>query len=71
MTGSPAHDYFQKRADEEREAAKQATDERAATSHRELADHYTRLADSESDQQADQDEPLATSVLPREFRILP
>jgi hypothetical protein len=72
MTDSPAFDYFQRRAEEEREAAEQAADERAAHSHRELADHYERLAGDESQTAADaEEEPQAVGTLPREFRILP
>ena len=71
MTDSPSNDYFQRRAEEEREAAEQAADERAATSHRELADHYARLAEDESDKRADRDETQSSGTLPKEFRILP
>ena len=71
MTDSPSNDYFQRRAEEEREAAEKAADERAATSHRELADHYARLAGDESDKRADQDDLTPPGTLPKEFRILP
>jgi hypothetical protein len=72
MTDSPSHDYFQRRAEEEREAAEQAADERAAHSHRELADHYARLAGDEGQPPADaREEPQPPGILPREFRILP
>ena len=69
MTDSPSHDYFQRRAEEEREAADQAADERAATSHRALADHYARLADEGTFTESERDEP--SGILPKEFRILP
>ena len=72
MTDSPSHDYFQRRAEEEREAAERAADERAAHSHRELADHYERLAGDEGPGRADVEEGAqAAGTLPREFRILP
>lgn len=71
MTDSPPNDYFQRRAEEEREAAEQAADERAANSHRELADHYVRLAEDESVKRPDRDEQHASGTLPKEFRILP
>ena len=72
MTDSPSHDYFQRRAEEERDAAEQAVDERAAHSHRELAEHYARLAGDERPAPADPEEaPLSAGALPREFRILP
>jgi hypothetical protein len=72
MTDSPSHDYFQRRAEEEREAAQRAVDERAAHSHRELADHYQRLAGEESHASGHADEEQQSAGrLPREFRILP
>jgi hypothetical protein len=40
-------EYFNRRAEEERDAAKTATDERAAQSHRELADRYDARAKGE------------------------
>lgn len=72
MTDSPSYDYFRRRAEEEREAADRAADERAAHSHRELAHHYERLAGDQSPAPADSGNDLQSSgVLPREFRILP
>ncbi len=70
MTDSPSYDYFQRRAEEEREAAEQATDERAAVSHRELADHYARLAENDDRIRAE-GELNGARALPKEFRILP
>ena len=37
--------YFRGRADEEREAAEQAIDDRAADAHRELAKQYDEMAE--------------------------
>lgn len=72
MTDSVSHDYFQRRAEEEREAAEQAVDARAAHSHRELADHYDRLAGDVTTASANAElEAQPTGTLPREFRILP
>jgi hypothetical protein len=71
MTDSVSHDYFQRRAEEERAAAAQAVDERAAHSHRELAEHYARLAGDESDNPVDAESEQPSGTLPREFRILP
>jgi hypothetical protein len=45
MDQPSSHDYFRIRAEEERAAAEQAEDERAAHSHRELAEHYERLSE--------------------------
>lgn len=71
MTDSPFQDYFQRRAEEEREAAEQATDERAAHSHRELAEHYQRLSGDERQRVSEPEEPQSRGILPKEFRILP
>ena len=72
MSDSLPDNYFQRRAEEEREAAEQAADERAAVSHRELAGHYEKLAREEGRGAAGVEEvPQASGVLPREFRILP
>jgi hypothetical protein len=72
MTDSLPDDYFQRRAEEEREAAEQAADERAAQSHRELAEHYEKLARKQGREAADIEEvPQLWGSLPREFRILP
>jgi hypothetical protein len=46
MDQTSSHDYFRIRAEEERAAAEQAEDERAAHSHRELAEHYERLSET-------------------------
>jgi hypothetical protein len=71
MTDSVSHDYFQRRAEEEREAAEQAVDARAAHSHRELADHYERLAGDEGVAPVNAEEERPSGTLPREFTILP
>jgi hypothetical protein len=65
-------EYFNRRADEEREAANTATDERAAQSHRELADRYDAKAkdDKGSSNENDGDESDG-GTLSKDFRILP
>ena len=63
-----SHDYFERRAEEERVAADTATDERAAQSHRELADRYRALAGGARPATA---EPQPAGALSRNFRIVP
>ena len=63
-------EYFNRRAEEEREAARTATDERAAESHRELADRYDAKAKHESEEEV-ADEQTESSTLSKDFRILP
>ena len=64
-------DYFRRRAAEELCAAAQASDERAAQQHRELARRYGDLVKSGVDgRRSDEDLPAAGS-LPNEFIILP
>ncbi len=65
-------EYFNRRAEEEREAADKASDERAAESHRELADRYDAKAkdDAESEEEHSGDEP-ENGTLSKDFHILP
>ena len=70
MQGAAAKNYFLRRAAEERAAAEQALDDRAAQSHRELADRYEQQANGAADCQPDAVERL-DGTLAKEFRILP
>jgi hypothetical protein len=70
MDHPSAHEYFGFRAEEEREAAEQAADERAARTHRELAEAYEKLAKERGEIVAD-DELEAGGILSTGFRILP
>jgi histidine ammonia-lyase len=64
-------DYFERRSEQERTAAEQASDERAAKSHRELATHYRNLANGSAFPPADEEGRLQDGILPKEFRIVP
>jgi hypothetical protein len=66
-----SRDYFEKRASEEREAADNADDRRAADSHRELARRYKKLADNGETRPRVEDENGDAAVLARGFKILP
>ena len=67
--------YFLRRADEERAAAKRASDPRARQSHLDLADRYVDAARtvSEAIELVETDPAQITSapILQPEFRILP
>ena len=60
--------YFERRAEQEREAAEHADDERAARPHREMAALYAERAAQCFN--SEYDEPAANG-LPADFRILP
>jgi hypothetical protein len=62
--------YFHRRAEEERAAANCAGDERAARSHRELAQRYAEVANGRHGAW-DEDEQPCGGTMPSEFRILP
>lgn len=64
-------EYFNRRAEEEREAAKTATDERAAESHRELADRYDAKAKSDPEPAESADVEPENGTLSKDFSILP
>lgn len=67
---TPSREYFERRAEEERLAADQATDSRAEQVHRDLADHYLKLASGP--EQSQHGEGVAEGgILPKDFRILP
>ncbi|HEX8840626.1 MAG TPA: hypothetical protein VF750_09185 [Sphingomicrobium sp.] len=63
-------DYFERRSEEERTAADRASDERAAESHRALAEHYRNVANGSEQLPAD-DESFDAGTLAKEFRIVP
>jgi hypothetical protein len=65
----PSH-YFERRAEEERAAAQRATNERAAQSHRELADRYHDLATG-AEQPLSEDGAGDAGILWKDFRIVP
>jgi hypothetical protein len=62
--------YFERRAEEERAAAGRSTDERAAQAHRELADHYRKLAEGGQQPTADDGDGEPGAVW-NEFHIVP
>lgn len=64
-------DYFERRSEEERTAAEQASDERAAQSHRELAEHYRNVANGSEQLPVDDEGSSDAGTLPKEFRIVP
>jgi pyridoxine/pyridoxamine 5'-phosphate oxidase len=63
-------DYFRSRAEQERIAADRASDERAAQSHRELAEHYEKLANG-SEQPALPAPAHGAGIVSNDFRIIP
>jgi hypothetical protein len=63
--------YFHRRAEEERAAADNASDERAAQSHRSLAARYEAKAKGSPVREITGEEAEHGSVLPKDFRILP
>lgn len=65
------HDYFERRALEERTAAAKATDERAAQSHRDLAQCYERKAHNDAQADDGAPEPVSTMIPGEGFRIIP
>lgn len=64
-------EYFRRRAEEERKAAKSATDELAARPHRELAERYDAKARGDSASEGEGDEEPAGGTLSKDFTILP
>jgi hypothetical protein len=66
-------ELFARRAQEERAAAAEAADSRAAQSHTELAEHFEQMARGEVEPARDEPAtaPGASPVLPSDFRILP
>jgi hypothetical protein len=67
-----SQDYFHRRAEEERAAAEHAADERAAQTHRELAQEYEKRAHCDGNGAVFEDEqPQDPGTLHKEFRILP
>jgi hypothetical protein len=70
MEDAQSHDYFGRRAAEERAAAERAADERAAHTHYELAKEFDRLARGEAET-GHEIERIIPGILAKEFRILP
>jgi hypothetical protein len=68
---SDSKEYYQRRAEEERAAAERAGDERAAKSHRELAERFDDLANGGAAAQGSGPPNQRPGILPPEFRILP
>jgi hypothetical protein len=67
-----ANHYFELRAQEERLAAANAADKRAAQAHRALADRYSAKArGGPVHEVAVQEDAGECGILPRDFRILP
>ena len=64
-------DYFLRRAEEERAAADSAADERAAQTHLSLAARYEAMAKGGPVHELIGDGPQETTILPKQFRILP
>ena len=71
MHEDQSKDYFERRSAEERTAAEQASDERAAQSHRELAEHYRNVANGSEQLPAEDEGDSEAESLPKEFRIVP
>jgi hypothetical protein len=71
MPMSDSHSYYSRRAEEEAKAAEQAGDPRAAATHRDLAQHYRKLADGIEDSPIAEVRPIRAGILAREFRIVP
>lgn len=65
------HDYFERRAEEERSAAAEAADERAAQSHRDLAQRYERKAHDDAEVDDGAPEALSTMIPGEGFKIIP
>ena len=63
--------YFERRAEEEQLAAVNATDERAAQTHRALAARYYARTAGGPVRDAQREEPISPGILPKDFRILP
>jgi hypothetical protein len=62
--------YYARRAEEERLAAVNASDERAAQSHRELAVRYLELSDGAGLPPTD-DAAAQIRIVSKDFRIVP
>ena len=70
MTEIDSRDYFRQRAEEEREAADSATDERAAQPHRELAERYEKKAET-GESGTGHEERSEARARPSDFTIVP
>lgn len=70
MSKRQSRDYFQRRAEEERVAAENAIDERAAQSHRELADRYGSIANGSEHPPEDDADQSVMGIFLQDFRIV-
>ena len=71
MQDAEQNDYFSRRAEEERAAADNASDERAAQSHRSLAARYDAKARGSPVHELKDDGDEEEGTLPKDCRILP
>lgn len=71
MHETQSRKYFERRAVEERLAAENAADERAAQSHRELAERYRKIATGCEEVPAEKMDALGPGILPKDFSIVP
>ncbi|QIK78758.1 hypothetical protein G7077_07465 [Sphingomonas piscis] len=69
MARTEQDEYFQRRAIQERVAAKLASDERAARSHSRMAERYGSMAEDPTPSGSADEDP--GPVLKSEFRIIP
>ena len=70
-SGETKQDYFRRRAAEERAAAADAADERAARSHRDLAEQFEEQASDVLETRVPDEPVQAGSTMPSDFRIIP
>jgi hypothetical protein len=71
VTHPDTRQYFERRAEQEAVAAEQASDARAAQSHRELASHYLSLAQGDGARPFREANPAKAGTLSTNFRIVP
>lgn len=71
MQDAEQTDYFSRRAEEERAAADNASDERAAQSHRSLAARYDAKAKGSPVRELKNHDDQERGTLPKDFSILP
>ena len=71
MSHRSADDYFERRAEEERLAAANAADERAAQTHRALAARYDAKVNGGPVREVQLGDAPNESGMPKDFRILP
>ena len=71
MQQPDSQDYFARRAEQERAAAADATDERAALMHRQMAERYDELARGAAQPRGPDPMPTDRGILPRDLQIFP